>query len=295
MKKYYNILGIPEDSTIDEIRVRYKELVRKYHPDVNSDSDTQELFKEVNEAYKILTDEKKRTEYDQGLDETKKGKESNKNHHEENKQEEKPVVNSFLSAITRLLITAFIGLLIGAVLGFVLWFLSKDKSFNIAILYPVMFWGGLIGALMGADFNFDLEGYLGETLQGKAYGLIRVFLYAISFSYFGGRIFLYLQNISVFKKVAFLPFSGILVGLIIGAIIGSDTDWSTKLHDEDDRFKLGINALKIIGSGLIGLTMGLIYGNIIQVLTSVYNVFWLAFIGFSLGIIAGSVNSKIKQ
>lgn len=64
-KDYYNILGIKKDAKGDDIKKAYRRLARKYHPDVNpNDKTSEEKFKEVQEAYDILSDEKKRKVFD---------------------------------------------------------------------------------------------------------------------------------------------------------------------------------------------------------------------------------------
>jgi len=64
-KDYYSILGIKKDAKADEIKKAYRRLARKYHPDVNpNDKTSEEKFKEVQEAYDILSDEKKRKVFD---------------------------------------------------------------------------------------------------------------------------------------------------------------------------------------------------------------------------------------
>ncbi len=64
-KDYYKILGVKKDAKADEIKKSYRRLARKYHPDVNpNDSSAEERFKEVQEAYDVLSDEKKRKVFD---------------------------------------------------------------------------------------------------------------------------------------------------------------------------------------------------------------------------------------
>lgn len=61
---YYDILGIPRNADEKEIKKAYRNLARKYHPDVCKEKGAEEKFKGINEAYSVLSDEQKRTQYD---------------------------------------------------------------------------------------------------------------------------------------------------------------------------------------------------------------------------------------
>jgi molecular chaperone DnaJ len=65
VKNYYEILGVPENAKEEEIRKAFRKAAKKYHPDVNPGDKTAEArFKEINEAHEVLSDRKKRQEYD---------------------------------------------------------------------------------------------------------------------------------------------------------------------------------------------------------------------------------------
>lgn len=64
-KDYYKTLGVSPDADTDEIKRAYRRLARKYHPDLNKESGSEERFKEIGEAWEVLKDPDKRKQYDQ--------------------------------------------------------------------------------------------------------------------------------------------------------------------------------------------------------------------------------------
>ena len=64
-KDYYEVLGVSKTASDDEIKIAFRKLAKKYHPDVSKEPDAAEKFKEAQEAYAVLSDKEKRRKYDQ--------------------------------------------------------------------------------------------------------------------------------------------------------------------------------------------------------------------------------------
>src|SRR4051795_1846343 len=65
-KDYYKVLGVPKDASLAEIKKAYRKLAREFHPDANKgDPKAEERFKEISEANDVLSDPKRRKEYDE--------------------------------------------------------------------------------------------------------------------------------------------------------------------------------------------------------------------------------------
>ena len=64
-KDYYQVLGVAQDADAEAIKKSYRKLARKYHPDANPDDPAaEERFKEISEAYRVVSDPEKRKQYD---------------------------------------------------------------------------------------------------------------------------------------------------------------------------------------------------------------------------------------
>lgn len=66
-RDYYEVLGVSKNATDDELKKAYRKLAKQYHPDANPDKkeEAEKKFKEINEAYEVLSDKQKRQMYDQ--------------------------------------------------------------------------------------------------------------------------------------------------------------------------------------------------------------------------------------
>ena len=63
-KSYYDILGVSESASPEQIKESYRRLAKRYHPDISKDPDAEEKFKEIQEAYAVLSDPEKKSNYD---------------------------------------------------------------------------------------------------------------------------------------------------------------------------------------------------------------------------------------
>ncbi|MDO8647452.1 MAG: DnaJ domain-containing protein [Candidatus Diapherotrites archaeon] len=66
-KDFYELLGVPKNATIGQIKQVYRRLAKRYHPDTSRTSETAAIFREINTAYSVLLDPQKRAVYDRNL------------------------------------------------------------------------------------------------------------------------------------------------------------------------------------------------------------------------------------
>ena len=64
-KDYYEVLGLSKGASDEEIKRAFRKLAKQYHPDVNKEPGAEEKFKEIGEAYAVLSDPQKKAQYDQ--------------------------------------------------------------------------------------------------------------------------------------------------------------------------------------------------------------------------------------
>lgn len=179
---YYDYLEVKNISTVNEIKKSYRELAKRYHPDLNpNDKYSEERFKKISEAYEILTNYEKRLEYDNFLkakDEMKEYYYSSTNNYSETTEATPEKENSF-SKYEKLINNKYLKLLFNSLLVIL-------KLFFIA-LYPVIFVAQLI-LLMSYGFIYIFLGIIllfyafiifasiGMFLTGDTQGGILVFI-----------------------------------------------------------------------------------------------------------------------
>lgn len=283
MKDYYKILGISSNASEETIRGKYRELARKFHPDVYKGSDAETIFKDINEAYGILSDSLRRADYDQQLEEGFM-RSRGESPRDIKKEPSVPTTAAFFAAFARAFFVVFIAVLVGGAIEFAVWGLSKNQPLSLTSFYPPMIWAGIVGILLGADLNFNVESFLGTGYLGRTYTFLRTFLYALSFAYFGARIF------SLFSGTgSWLITLGITLGLILGATFGSDGEGYFKLKDNEGRFNFFYTAMRALEVGFLGFLLATSFALVIQSLITAFPIFWTGYIGFSLGTIIGAI------
>lgn len=290
MKNYYEILGVTNEATEAQVKAKYRDLARKYHPDVNPSHEGR--FRDINEAYRVLSDSLKRADYDQGfeLGEDRISKEEDSKDNKEKKQEIN--LKNISIAIGRVAFSVFIGVLIGLAFEFIVWYIGKNSAFAINF-YPGVITGGVIGFLLGMDLNFDIEGYFGVGYLGRTYSFLRTFLYAITFAYVLGRSFLIIGQILNLKNQVVT--GGIILGIVLGSAFGSDSEGFNKIQTKEGRKNLFYTMLRSVLVGFLGMIMAVIFGFVISYLTSIPLVFWFGLIGFCLGTIVGGISPSNLQ
>lgn len=129
MKNHYETLGVSKEATNEEIKKAYRLKAKEFHPDVNKSDDAEERFKEVNQAYEVLSDSKTRKEYyekyDERSDEGSDEKYYKKSYHSFCKHCKKET-NTVFSWGQKALIVFWI--FINVIFGFLYWFFVSRKK-----------------------------------------------------------------------------------------------------------------------------------------------------------------------
>ena len=290
---HYDVLGVSRTATEDEIKGAYRKLAREFHPDVNQSADAEVRFKEINEAYATLSDSLKRADYDQSLGDTgvrrDDGSAAGTSYtggtaaaaSDPNRQA------AIRAALARVAVTALIAGLLGALIQAGLLAMTERPLTANAITL-----GGLpamvLGALYGADINFKVETFLGTGWLGRTYTLSRTILMSLGLAFYGGLLGAALDRLAA---AAGHPMGvGLMVlGLLAGAVAGSDGDTPEKLRSGTGRFNLLYTLLRGAEVGAVCALVGAGIGGILALIGAGNLAGWGGLVGFSIGMIAGSI------
>lgn len=280
MRNYYQILGVSEAASLEEIKSAYRKLARQYHPDVAKTPEAEKQFKEINRAYEILSDSLRRADYDQTTI------------RESAKTASGPTANrELLAALSRIGAYIITATLIAFVWQWLIWWLvfEETTNFTMALVTPAVLAGIFLGGFWGADANFKVESFLGGGALSRVYTFLRTTLMGLSSGYLLGLIGVAADKY-FYSDIGWITFAGFALGITIGSALGSDGDTVEKIRTNQGRFNLLYTALRGIEIGLIGSLVGLIIGLLLNRLgvPQVF-LFWGALTGFIMGDIAGSV------
>lgn len=291
---YYQILGVGEQANQEEIKRAYRRLAREFHPDVTQTTEAETLFKEINRAYDILSDPLKRSDYDQTLHPTAEveKKEAPAPGTEEAYawQPTAQPAEEAGSNFSRISATVVVFFLIALGLEFFLRWLFPEDPISGPLLYlPGLVLGLVFGVMWGIDNNLDINAILGSTVSGRIYTFLRSIIFTITAAYFLSLIGAYL-DIFLYDKLSYLtPILGI-VGVIIGATLGSTGETPLRLSSQEGRFELFCILLRGVEVGAIVAVVGGILGLVFVRLGYPLGVaLWGIYFGFIIGMVAGSI------
>ena len=284
MKNYYEILEVSSAASEEYIRSRYFELAKKYHPDISTSPDSHKKFMDINEAYSVLSDTLRRADYDQKLEGVfMRQKETAKNEEKPSPPTKKEIAEAFMNVF----FFAFLGFLAGGALEFSLWLLFSKIPFSFSFLQAGLLWGFVAGLFWGADYNFNVEAYLGPGYLGRSYSFLRTIFFSLSFAYLFARGFIFL---SPFLPEKILSLSGAGFGLVFGSALGSQGEGVVMIKNKKGRFELLYVAFRGLLVGLVGLLVGFFLGLMLEISAQIEITAVASLIGFFLGIILGSIN-----
>lgn len=286
-RTYYEILGVSRTATEPDIKNAYRKLAREFHPDVNKSPDAEAKFKEINLAYDTLSDSLKRADYDQTLGDTgvrggtaPTGQTSSAGGGYASPDRSGQIRAAYARTIA--------GGLVAGVAGLVIQIATQYAS-ETAIGGDAIVWGSvpamIVGLLYAADMNFKVESFLGSGWAGRTYTFSRTVLMSLGVAYYAGLIG---QTADRLADVHAFTAPLVLLGVLVGAVVGSDGDTPEKLRSGPGRFNLFYTLLRGAEVGLIGALIGAGLGGILVRVG--YDFFgWAVFMGFAIGMIVGSI------
>lgn len=288
---YYEILGVSHTATEDQIKSAYRKLAREFHPDVNQSPDAESRFKEINLSYATLSDSLKRADYDQTLADSgvrggAAGARAGAGGVSGASSDASPYrVAQIRAAFARTTAAALVAGGVGLALQVMFTLVTERAVTTLGLIggaLPAM----AVGALYAADMNFKVESFLGSGWLGRSYTFTRTILMSLGLAYYGGLIGASIDDAAQ-AKVFTAPF--ILLGVLAGAVVGSDGDTPDKLRSGSGRFNLLYTFLRGAEVGAIGALIGAGLGGILWQ-TGLRGTFgWSVFMGFALGMIVGSI------
>lgn len=295
---YYEVLGVSRTATEDDIKKAYRALAREYHPDVNKGPEAEERFKKINEAYGTLSDSLKRADYDQSLTDTgvrgarpapagAPGAGPSGAAQAEAAAAESPYRQAMIrAALVRTFAFGLIAAAAGGLLAVALSYLS-DSAFNWSAAVEGAVPGLFVGLLWGADYNFKVETFLGTGWLGRSYTLARTILMSLGLAYYGGLLG---GTVDAAADTSIFTLPLILLGVLAGAVVGSDGDTVDKLRSGAGRFNLFYTLVRGAEVGAVGALIGAGLGAILAASGQPVSAFgWSVFTGFVIGMIAGSI------
>lgn len=295
---HYNTLGVSQTATEADIKKAYRQLAREYHPDINKGPDAESKFKEITLAYDTLSDSLKRADYDQTLADTgvrgaaPAGAPGGYGPQPGGQAGAGPAVESpyrqamIRAAASRVIVMALLAALVGGLLRVGLAYLTEEA------ITPTVIWVGalpalLIGGLWGADYNFKVETFLGSGWLGRSYTFARTIVMSLGVAYYTGLIGATIDELVFGRPILTVPF--VLIGVLIGAVIGSDGDTPEKVRSGAGRFNLFYTFLRGAEAGAIGALVGAGLGWVL-LQSGIKGAFgWTVFVGFAIGMIVGSI------
>lgn len=150
MKTYYSLLNISKTASSDEVKSAYRALASRYHPDINSDSDSAEIFKLLNRAYTILSDSDKRHDYDDLI----AGGAIYRSHHADEVVESSGAFQAYSNTLANILFFAFLAV---AATSFFQWMAEINNIFWNRTTFEAILYGGLFGLAIGFNSNFSAK------------------------------------------------------------------------------------------------------------------------------------------
>ena len=303
-KNFYDILGVAKTVTADEIKGVFRELAKKYHPDVNNSSNAAKQFKEIHEAYAILSNPFERKLYDESLVSPKIPKDifstpkyayasAQPTEEELRKQAEirKYRKHLIIQAVMRVVLNSLAGLAGGYILISLLQ-IMQEKSLQISLISLAQFGGIIAGLFLGfiwsIDRYFKIETFISKPFYRKMFRHFRTAAFALAFTYLFAFLWSTLTGFNLQQNPGLT--AGVFCLLfLITTTFASDGEMRNRIYKGNFLAILIVfwhNFLIGLGGAVLGLIIGIIFYLTDQ---DIFLLYLASLFGFIFALLLGSV------
>lgn len=286
-KSFYEILGLDNEATLEDIKKAYFKLAKEYHPDINDSEEGQKIFGEISMAYEVLANPAKRKEYD--LSNGKSAKNLTKKKVPPHSEEDELMLNYRRSKIQK----AVLGIGFFTVMGGCV---AYFMSFFVGLSFLSPLWQQVLTASSGAllcffwqlDKHFRIDTFLYNPSSKFIIMRLRTLLFSLALAYLATLLFSWILSWWQIDN-RFILMGLVLLVLLVGTTLSSDGNFRQRFQ-QGKIWEIVFLFVKITLWGVFGALMAGLISLLFYIVLQDQQIIWYSFgIGFALTILMKTV------